>query len=465
MKFKSCLSAFLLIAVNLPPQAGALEQEDKLLKEALHLYNLGQVDRAIPLFLQDLKENPNNGMAHYYLGMALKKGGADANAINELEMAAKLLPSGITQSLAKKALHGAFEEDPVASPPATPTVKAVPAAPQNWFSSIYNFFQPPPPAPAVTKPVFVTPSFPSMPDLINPFGDALKDTKHWIRNQSKALRGIGKKPAEKSANPGQTASGEPDVIPMGEMLNLADDSKKLNPRSQSHSSGVVVFEQAPENSPEWDQWIRRFRRTFDAQVFRHMFKDAKDEKTGTASVIFSVDHEGHLRGCVYTATADDTMQQTLLKAIREMDKSYVLAFPADSRISGWNFRMTWNFGKALTLVRLVREQRAKLAAKPKYVEINTDILIKMKQQQLTAQAKKLAADKKRLAKTKIAVRVPPPPVIKTDVNAQLVKPVELQATPLKLSDMPALPKTAARLTTDDVDDFNILNQDLSGLFH
>lgn len=462
MKTQLCLSALLLVGMSIPPPAGAYDPNDKLLKQALQLYNQGHVDRAIPLFLQDLKDNPNNGTAHYYLGMALKEQGADANAINELELAAKFLPAGVTKNLAKKALLGGFEEDPLPEPVPLGGTKPAPAPPQNWFSPIINFFQPPPKpvvAPTAPAPAATTPSFPAMPDL----GDAWHDTKHWFRSQGKALRNIGKKPSDAR----QTANGEPDVIPMGEMLNLADDSRKLSAQKQSHpGSPVVVFEQAPENSREWDAWISRFRRTFDSQVFRHIFKDAKDEKTGTASVIFSVDRQGHLRGAVYSATADDTMQQTLLKAIRELDKSYVLAFPPDSRISGWNFRMTWNFGKALTFVSRVREHRAKLAAERKMITIDTNALIKKaKQDQLAAQAKKLAEDKKRIAKTKLAVRVPPPPVIKTDVNAQLIKPVELKASALKLSDMPVLPKSAVPLTADDMDDFNILNRDLSGLFH
>jgi hypothetical protein len=409
-----------------------------------------------------LKDNPNNGTAHYYLGMALKEQGADANAINELELAAKFLPSGVTKNLAKKALLGGFEEDLPPEPAPLQGTKTAAAAPQNWFSPIFNFFQPPP-KPATTTTPSNAASVPALPDLISPMGDALKDTKHWIRSQGKALRSIGKKPSDAR----QTANGEPDVIPMGEMLNLADDSRKLSAQKQSHAgSPVVVFEQAPENSREWDAWIGRFRRTFDAQVFRHIFRDAKDEKTGTASVIFSVDRQGHLRGAVYSATADDTMQQCLLKAIRELDKSYVLAFPPDSRISGWNFRMTWNFGKALTFVSRVREQRAKLAAQRNVITIDTAAMLKkFKQDQLAAQAKKLADEKKRIAKTKLAVRVPPPPVIKTDVNAQLIKPVELKASALKLSDMPALPKSAVPLTSEDMDDFNILNRDLSGLFH
>ncbi|RTL36142.1 MAG: tetratricopeptide repeat protein [Candidatus Melainabacteria bacterium] len=462
MKTPICLAALLFVGVCFPPQAGAYDPNDKVLKEALQLYNGGHVERAIPLFLQDLKDNPNNGTAHYYLGMALKEHGADANAISELELAAKLLPAGVTQELAKKALHGGFEEDPIV--PSTPTApaKAAPAQPQNWFSPILNFFQPPPKSAEPRAPVFVTPSLPAFPDLVSPMGDAWKSTKHWIRGQGKAVRSLGKKPSDAR----QTRNGEPDVIPMGEMLNLADDSHALPGHKQSHPGGVVVFEQAPENSLSWDNWIRRFRKTFDAQVFRYLFKDAKDERTGIASVIFSVDSKGHLRGAVYSATADDTLQQCLLKAIRDLDKSYILAFPPESGISGWNFRMTWNFGKALTFVQMVRERRAKLAAvPPPVIKIDTAAMIKkMKQDQLSAQAKKLA-EQKRLAKTKMAVRVPPPPVVKTDVNAQLVKPVELKANALKLSDMPPLPKNAKPLTREDMDEFNILNQDVSGLFH
>ncbi len=131
MKTQFCLSALLLVGLSIPPQAGALDPNDKLLKQALQLYNQGHVDRAIPLFLQDLKDNPNNGTAHYYLGMALKEQGADANAINELELAAKFLPAGVTQSLAKKALRGGFEEDPLPEPVPLGGTKPAPAAPQN----------------------------------------------------------------------------------------------------------------------------------------------------------------------------------------------------------------------------------------------------------------------------------------------------------------------------------------------
>lgn len=468
MKTPICLAALLSVGICFPPQAGALDPNDKVLKEALQLYNGGHVDRAIPLFLQDLKDNPNNGTAHYYLGMALKEHGADANAISELELAAKLLPPGVAQNLAKKALHGGFLEDPVAPPVSVtaPKPAPAPAAPQNWFSPILNFFQPqsaPKPVETKSTPLF-SPGMPSFPDIGNPMGDAWKNTKHWIRGQGKAIRSIGKKPSDAR----QTSNGEPDVIPMGEMLNLADDSRNLPAQKQSHSTPVVVFEQAPENSMAWDNWIRRFRRTFDAQVFRYLFKDAKDEKTGTASVIFSVDRQGHLRGAVYSATADDTLQQCLLKAVRDLDKSYVLSFPPETGITGWNFRMTWNFGKALSFVQMVRDRKAKLAAaqqQPPSIEIDTAALIKkMKQDQLAARAKKLA-EQQRLAKTKLAVRVPPPPVVKTDVNAQLVKPVELKANALKLADMPPLPKNAKPLTVEDMDDFNILNQDVSGLFH
>lgn len=462
MKTQFCLAAFLFIGTCFPPQAGAYDPNDKVLKEALQLYNGGHIDRAIPLFLQDLKDNPNNGTAHYYLGMALKEHGADANAISELELAAKLLPAGVAQNLAKKALHGGFEEDPAPAP--IPTPPARPAAPQaqSWFSPILNFFQPPPkPAETVVKPLN-TPSMPAFPDLVSPMGDAWKNTKHWIRGQGKTISSVGKKPSD--ARP--TNNGEPDVIPMGEMLNLADDSHNLPAQQVSHRGGVVVFEQAPENSYSWDTWIRRFRRTFDAQVFRYLFKEAKDEKTGIASVIFSVDRQGHLRGAVYSGTADDTLKQCLLKAVRDLDKSYVLAFPPESGITGWNFRMTWNFGKALTFVRMVREHKEKLAAdRATVIKIDTAAMIKkIKQDQLAAQAKKLA-EQKRLAKTKLAVHVPPPPVVKTDVNAQIFRPEELKANALKLSDMPPLPKNAKPLTVEDMDDFNILNQDVSGLFH
>ncbi|HEY9678790.1 MAG TPA: tetratricopeptide repeat protein [Drouetiella sp.] len=472
MKVQISLIASLFLGLASPalcanPAANSYDPNDKVMAEALKLYNKGEVERAIPLFLQDLKENPNNGTAHYYLGMALKRSGADANAISELEMAAKLLPVGISQDLAKRALHGAFVEDP---PPSSSNSGVAPVAsgaavPQqeNFFSSIFNFFQPPSKTPKPVPKVAVAPppppSFMPLPDL----SGALDGTKHWIRDQSKSIKKMIKNKPAQNARPQSSTNG--DVIPMGEMLNLADDSRTLSSKLQSHPSGVVTFEQAPENSAEWDAWIRRFRRTFDSQVFRHLMKEAKSEKNGTASVIFSVDRQGHLRGCVYTATADTTLQNCLLQAIRELDQSYVLAFPPDSRISGWNFRMNWNFGKALAFVNAVRDARAKEAAKVAVIDVNAMIKQKQAEAALQAKAKLLAEKKKAALKTKVAVKTPPPPVVKTDVNAQLIKPVELKATPMKLSDMPPLPKNAPKLTTQDVDDFVILNKDVSGLFH
>src|ERR1700722_15881385 len=70
---------------------------DPLIQKAIEYYNAGNLTQAIPLFVQDLKANPDNGTAHYYLGLALKKIGQDANAINELETAVKVCPAGLTQ--------------------------------------------------------------------------------------------------------------------------------------------------------------------------------------------------------------------------------------------------------------------------------------------------------------------------------------------------------------------------------
>jgi hypothetical protein len=84
-----------------------------LLSDAIQEYNAGNLDKAVSLLMQELKKDPESGRAHYYLGSALKKVGADANAVHELEMAIKYCPPGTIQALAKQALHGDFKDDEV----------------------------------------------------------------------------------------------------------------------------------------------------------------------------------------------------------------------------------------------------------------------------------------------------------------------------------------------------------------
>jgi hypothetical protein len=196
-------------------------------------------------------------------------------------------------------------------------------------------------------------------------------------------------------------------------------------------------------------------------VFRHVIKEAGPEKSGTASIIFSLDKDGHLRGCVYNATANDTLINCLLESVRELDRSYILAFPPDSYISGWNFRMRWNFGHALDVVKNIRQIKidAVARARKRYQDqLNAQLLEKKRLEEL-------AAKEKKLAKIKLAAKAAPPQmVVKTGVAGLVLpkpKPLELKAQQLKLSDMPPM---NTNLSDQEIDDLSIRAGDVSRLF-
>jgi hypothetical protein len=424
---------------------------DDLMVDAVQEYNAGHMENAVSLFMQELKKNPDSGRAHYYLGSALKKVGADANAIHELEMAIKFCPPGTIQTMAKQALHGDFQEEDQAT--SGPSAAPAQNSPPNFFSNLFSFFQPPN-SPTTVNTASSNTRF-EMPDIFHPFNDAFKGTKKWVREQARLTQtALEPKPQPGGApsGPGTLQSDGTELIHMEEMLRIAEESLKANPKAQSHPTGVMRFEQAPENNADWSVWIRRFRNTFNNQLFRRMATEVKDETRGGASVIFSVDKQGHLRGCVYQTSADDGVTACLLETIRDLDRSYFLAFPSSSHISGWNFRMKWNFGRALAYIQYLRHRKAEaLAAISKHdADLKTAALLKTKAEEAAekAKAKKLAA---------LAV---PPRVVKTGVSAQIMqkpKPVELKAVPLKLSDMPPM-------TDQEINDLSIMKGDSSPLF-
>lgn len=436
---------------------------DATVAQAIQEYKSNRLDRALSLLMKDLKEHPDDGTAHYYLGCVFKKAGADASAIHELETAIKLCPPGVTQALAKEALHGGFKEEaPV--PPAV--AGAAPAA--NWFTPVLNFFHPtPPPKPGSTPLPPAELGGWQMPDFFSPMKHSVKNAKTWIRLKIPPNAFEPKAPVKVAPAPVYDDSS--DVIPMGEMQALVEDSRHREQKWQSHSTGVMRFPQAPENSGDWDRWITRYRRTFNNQLFRHLAKEARSETAGTAGIIFSVDKDGHLRGCIYESTADPILANCLLETIRDMDKSYVLAFPPNSRVSGWNFRTQWNFKKALMVVRLIRQHKAQAIAAVTKVQaslLKTDAKLKPK---VPPVAEKALANKLAMQSTSAKIS-PPPLVVKTGVSGLVLpkpKPVELKATTLKLSDMPPLPPSDISSTTledKDIDDLNIMNSDISGLF-
>ena len=65
----------------------------------------------------------------------------------------------------------------------------------------------------------------------------------------------------------------------------------------------------------------------------------------TAPRSLQFDNKGNLRGHVYASTGNKLLNDCLVKTMRDLDHSRILAFPADSRVTGFNFRMVWDFGK------------------------------------------------------------------------------------------------------------------------
>lgn len=365
-----------------------------ILDRAIQEYNAGKTDKAFELLLAYLNENPNDPRTHYYLGLALKKLGQDDNAVTELETAVKLAPPGTIKALAKQALSDNTKQN-------------------GW-------------------------GFP-MPDIAGSIRHVVVESKRWMKSQ-----GHHRHP---SANYLNDVSA---VMPMEDMLAIAEDSHQRNPKWQSDASGVVPFEQSPENSAEWEHWISRFTRNFDGQLFRHLAQETQNEGGGFIAVIFSVDKEGHLRGAIYRSTADERMNQCVLEAIRDLNRSYLLAFPSNTRVTGWNFRMDWTLDRALAFIHGAREAQAKAAAdKAARVKLTIDAKLKLtpKMDEKKAKAKLLTQNAIPTTKAKIL----PPPQVKTNVSAQLWKPVELKATAMKLSDMPDLQMSNGR--------------DVSTLFH
>jgi hypothetical protein len=414
----------------------AFADANALVDQAVSEYQAGKIDRAVPLLLQALKEDDKNGKAHYYLSCALRQLGQKEEAASQLEMAVKLCPEGMLQSLAKQVIT-----NPNAVLDKPNQRQNTPQNGGSWWDGILTAVQnstaglwkmmPGAAAPSPSPNSSATPKSTGlftfqMPDFTAGIREMYSNTRKMIRT---TFHGEHKDEARPGSNSAAT------VISMGLMQELASSSHEPDLANKvSQPGGVMNYPQAPEFTPEWDQWIFRFRRIFNIVLTRHLLREAKSETTGTANVIFSLDNNGKLIGCIFSGSASDTLNNCLLQTIREIDHSRFLRFPASSRITGWNFRMQWDFGQLLTYIKLYRERQAqiqKLAAKQ--AALNTSAKIKSASQaSLAAQIKKLPPTKPQVAQT------PPPLRVKTGVAGMVLpkpKPAELKAVPLKLSDL------------------------------
>lgn len=440
MKFRLWLPIVIASSIGICAEASLAEEsviikkDSPLIKQAIKEYEAGHYEAAVPMLLKDLRENGNKGEAHHYLQLALQKLGQPEGAIDELELAAKICPPDAIEAMAKQALSKenlASLLDPNApnlAPISTTPVPPVDPPKQDWFSALSSNvasafgMKKPESSPSSSLDLASSP----MPDIFGSVRNAAKDAKRWIKKSVSKASG---------AMPHRGINTSADVISMGELSALIEESRDTKWQSKG---GVQQFDQAPEFSPEWDAWIKKFRRQFNHILLRRLSLKAKDETQGATGVVFSLDDSGHLRGAIYDSTATDGLNECLMATIHDLTGSRLLTFPENTHISGWNFRMRWNFAKFLAVIKHFRASQnlARLAADSAFATVSTDAKVRQikEAEALKAQQMKLAAAKK----TTIAKLTQPELQFKTNVAGLILpkaKPLELKAQALRLTDV------------------------------
>ncbi|MGH9548713.1 MAG: tetratricopeptide repeat protein, partial [Terriglobales bacterium] len=114
-------ASFMLCALCAPAQESKPDEQlsaqaQAKLQAAIKEYNAGHTDQAATLFTELVKENDNNGVAHYYLSRRMKKLGQSETAVKELEIAAKLCPPSVMKELAKQVLQSDSTSSGAAAP-------------------------------------------------------------------------------------------------------------------------------------------------------------------------------------------------------------------------------------------------------------------------------------------------------------------------------------------------------------
>ncbi len=448
---RSLLSTYVVVLYFLFTTSGAQADGSAiLLHDALKEYRAGHYDKAAALLAQDLQENPDDGLTHYYLGMAKSKMGRDSEALSELEWAARLCPPEVISSLTKQALSTKGSE--------LPKLPKVVVEQSDFFnmvgSSVSQMFGGKKPETIVTADGTI--KMPP-PDMIASLQGMWKQGKDMVRQGGKH-----------SPRQSQYRSWAADIMPMGDMMMLVDKSKSINSAEwASHSDGLSKFGQAPENTPDWDFWISRYKRAFQHVLMGYLSKDASNQVQGSAACIFSIDRKGNLRGHIYASTADGVLNSCLLKTIQSLNHSRVLAFPANSRISGYNFRMTWNFGRLLHFIRAYRRYQEAIAKheQEELVALRTQAELRKKAlEEAKARAEKLKAQKELKEKLALKAKLAAMQTVKTKVMGQIMlpaRPVELRAVAQSIADpnIKELPE-AQRLDYDpfaDISDREIMS--------
>ena len=407
------LLAVLILASNGLVQGVQAESDSKLIEKVRAEYAKGDYEKAIALLQEYMKNNPEDGTTHFYLGLVKKEMGEDLPALDELELAARLLPAETLAAYTKQALDTAKAGQTKTGLKTLP----LPPKPKDWWQSVQESFD-------LSKPF-------QMPDMMAGFDEMYRQAKKMVKGQDKARK-----------RGGSYQSWAAKTMSMADIQDLVRKSKVIPDRWASHPDGLQSFRQTPPDSPAWDYWINRYKRSFQYILMSHLAKEGEVNPYGSVACIFSIDNKGNLRGHIYASTASQRLNRCLLKTIRELNHSRVLEFPRGAKISGYNFQMKWDFGKLLRFIAYVRaikkrqaellaqqEAEAKLMAKK---ALEAKLLAQKKKDAALAKQKRLALLKKKQAleaqyerKAEVAGLVLPAP-----------KPVELKARQMTLADVP-----------------------------
>lgn len=432
-----------------------LDVNANLVDKAVNAYQRGDYEGALKLLTEDLREHPTSGTTHFYLSRALKKLGKSDKAVEELETAARLVPKETIASIARYVLKEGGDD-----PFAKPTIQfTVPQWMQDASNGVSGLFGGKPAKPAT----FTW----TAPDMGGPFNDMRKGANKWIKdikNQFKQFKkGQGGGAPGGRGPGGGYESWAAETVSMADILALVEKSH-TDPslaKWSSHPEGVAEFHQAPENIPEWDYWISRFKRSFQSLLLSNLARDATDQVGGKVWIVFSVDKNGNLRGHLYSSTADDeVLNKCAVKAIKRLDRSRILAFPPESRVTGWNFTMEWDLRILLNHIRRVRfeeqrrlaaEQQARLEVEARLKKAQQDAALKAKQEKLKEDAKKLADAQTRLKLIQANMQ------IKTNVSGMIVPKAGIKAKQLTLADMAKMPINNDEDPFGSVDDQEIMS--------
>ncbi|MBA3856800.1 MAG: hypothetical protein C0507_07820, partial [Cyanobacteria bacterium PR.3.49] len=134
IRLKTKITATLLVlsfstgSLCLPSYA----QPSDAMRQAIELYSQGRLEEAAQLMQKDLRDNPENGIAHQYMGKILEKQGYDKQALQEFETAFRLIPQDVVDAGIKTAANVAGGKS------SAPARAAAQKPGGNWFENMWN---------------------------------------------------------------------------------------------------------------------------------------------------------------------------------------------------------------------------------------------------------------------------------------------------------------------------------------